>query len=99
MHMNQYLVLIQGNTKVRASAEEWIQFLGDARESGWFRGGSEIGERITVGDTGSAKPTDHIVGYLRFDTDDESGLLALLANCPAVRCGGSVELCELPKTP
>ncbi len=69
-----------------------------AEESGMFRGGSAIGERVTIGDCRSRRSTEHVVGFMRFDSDDKERLLALVARHPVVVRGGSVELCELPRS-
>jgi len=95
--MPQYLVLIHGNARTTPSATEWEQFFTAAQRSGLFRGGSEIGDRTVVGDAGSRESTDHIVGFMRFDTEDEQSLLDLLNNHPVVLHGGSIECCEMPK--
>jgi hypothetical protein len=96
--MNQYILLIQGNTKSKSTPEEWNRFFAEAQESGLFRGGSEIGDRIVLGDAHSTKSTEHIVGYMRFDSDDKQKILDLLKTHPVVIHGGSAELCELPKS-
>jgi len=96
--MTQYILLIQGNAKTSSSPEEWAAFLARARQSGMFKGGSEIGSRIVLGDARSAASTDHIVGYMRFDSDDRRQVLDLLEHHPVVVHGGSVELCELPES-
>jgi len=96
--MTQYLLLIQGNLKSHSIPEEWEVFFAAAQQSGLFKGGSEIGKRMIIGDAESAKPTDHIVGYMRFDSDDKQKILDLLEKHPVVIHGGSVELCELPKS-
>ncbi|MDF3055872.1 MAG: hypothetical protein K0R17_87 [Rariglobus sp.] len=96
--MTQYILLIHSNTTTEASTDEWNQFFTEAQASGLFKGGSAIGDRIIVGNTQSAKPSDHIVGYMRFDADDKQKLLALLNRHPVVVHGGAVELCELPKS-
>ena len=94
----QYILLIQGNERTESTAEEWDLFFAAAHASGLFRGGSEIGQRELLGDKPSARPTDHIVGYMRFDAADKQLLLDLLENHPVLKHGGSVELCELPKS-
>jgi len=94
--MTQYILLIQGNTTSESTLEEWQAFFAAACGSGLFRGGSEIGNRMVVGDAQSAKSTDHIVGYMRFDADDKQQILDVLEKHPVVMHGGSVELCELP---
>lgn len=96
--MNQYLLLIQGNGKTGGTTEEWERFFVAARESGTFRGGSEVGKRELVGDPHSARSSEHIVGYMRFDSGDKQKILDLLKMHPVVLHGGSVELCELPKS-
>jgi len=96
--MTQYILFIQDNLKSDSSPEEWEAFFTAAHQSGLFKGGSEIGKRIFLGDTQSAKPTDHIVGFMRFDSDDKQKILDLLEKHPVVIHGGSVELCEMPKS-
>jgi len=96
--MNEYILLIQGNEKTATTAEEWDAFLAVARASGAFRGGSEIGRREMLGDRRSGLSTDHVVGFMRFETTDPQALRELLQQHPVVRHGGTVELCELPKS-
>lgn len=95
--MTQYLLLIQSGGSP-ASDEEWERFIMQAKASGMFSGGSAVGAREIVGDAAVAHSTGHIVGYMRFDTDDKPKLLALLQQHPVVRHGGAVELCELPRS-
>lgn len=96
--MTQYILLIHGNTKTRPTADEWDEFLTAARQSGLFQGGSAIGDRITLGDTQSAKSSSHIAGYMRFDADDRQQIVDLLQKHPVIVHGGSAELCEMPKS-
>lgn len=96
--MADYILLIQGNETTATTGDEWERFFVAARESGTFRGGSEIGRREMIGDPLTARSTEHIVGYMRFEAEDKGTLVALLALHPVVLHGGSVELCELPKS-
>lgn len=96
--MTQYILLIQDNVTSTPADEEWERFFGAAQRSGLFRGGSEIGERTVLGDTTSAKSTEHIAGFMRFDSDSKEALLQLLDSHPVVLHGGSVELCEMPRS-
>jgi hypothetical protein len=96
--MTQYILLIQNNAKSDSTPEEWDAFFAAARLSGLFQGGSQIGKRTVVGNAQSAKSTDHIVGYMRFDSDDQQKILDLLKQHPVVIHGGSVELCEMPES-
>ncbi len=96
--MTEYLLLIHGNETTPTTAAEWDRFFAAARASGAFRGGSEIGAREIVGAGTPVRSSDHIVGYMRFDCDDRAKLRALLQQHPVVLHGGTVELCELPKS-
>ena len=96
--MNQYLLLIHGNTKSAPNDQEWESFFVAARTSGMFQGGSEVGAKEIIGDQTPIHTSAHIEGYMRFDTDDKPALLALLQQHPIVLHGGTVELCALPKS-
>lgn len=95
-HMNQYLLLIHGNETSASTEAEWGAFFARAKASGFFSGGSEVGAKVMLG---AAGPTsDHIAGYMRFDCDDRTALLELLKLHPVVLHGGSIELCDLPRS-
>lgn len=96
--MNQYLLLIHGNEKTDTTEKEWEIFFVAAKRSGTFQGGSEVGIRETIGDSSSLPSSAHIVGYMRFDAEDKQTILELIKHHPVVLHGGSVELCELPKS-
>jgi len=96
--MNQYIVLIQGQTKSLPTEAEWTRFFELATASGMFRGGSEIGERELIGDPYFAKSTDHVVGFLRFDALSAAPVRELLRHVPVVAHGSVAELCEMPKS-
>lgn len=95
-HMKQYILFIHGNAKTMPSEQEWNDYCELVGRYGVFTGGSQIGERTVIGDTESTISTDHIVGYMRFDSDDREVILNLLESHPVVTNGGSVELCEMP---
>lgn len=94
----EYIALIHKNTESTPSAEEWSLFFTLANESGMFRGGSEIDNRQTVGNKEVADTTHSIGGYMRFDSDNLPPLLELLNKHPMVQHGGTIELCEMPKS-
>lgn len=96
--MTQYLLLIQDNLTSDVTPREWEAFFAAAQKSGLFKGGSAIGARRVLGNAQSAKSTDHIAGFMRFDAGDEQKILDLLQLHPVVLHGGSVELCEMPKS-
>lgn len=95
--MTQYLLLIHDNAKTVPTVDEWNQFFAAATRSGLFKGGSALGARTIMGDA-SAAPSNHIGGFMRFDADEKRRVLDLLQMHPVVLRGGSVELCEMPKT-
>ena len=43
--------------------------------------------------------TDTVGGYMRFDADTLQEVLVRLDSQPVVINGGTVEVCEMPKTP
>ncbi|WP_050027909.1 hypothetical protein [Verrucomicrobium sp. BvORR034] len=96
--MTQYILLIQDNLTGTTTAEEWTTFFSAVHSSGMFKGGSEIGDRIRLGNSTTAQSTDHVVAYMRFDSEDKEKLLALVNQHPVILHGGTVELCELPKS-
>ena len=42
--------------------------------------------------------TEHVGGYMRFDADCLDKLTELLIHHPTVVHGGTIEVCEMPKT-
>jgi len=94
----QYIAFIHTNTDSSPSGVEWQTFIAEATECGLFRGGSEIGGRTTVGTQSVPDTTDNVGGFMRFDSDDRAAVVALLQRHPVVRHGGTIELCEMPKS-
>jgi hypothetical protein len=94
----QYIALIHRNVDTQVSGGEWNPFLKRAEDSGLFRGGSAIGGRHVIGDPEIPDTAKHVGGYMRFDADELNDALDLLRHHPVVVHGGSIELCELPKT-
>ena len=94
----EYITFMHTNTDSRPTSEEWENFFTLARESGLFKGGSAIGKRSAVGSKEVPDTTDHIGGYMRFDSEKLEDLEELLIKHPTVVHGGTIEICELPKT-
>ena len=93
----EYIALIYKNTDSMPTSAEWSHFFDVATKSGMFRGGSEIGERHTLGRKDVPNTTADIGGYMRFDSDDVDQLKELLKIHPVVEHGGTIDLCEMPK--
>ena len=94
----EYITFMHGNTDSNPSNDEWDQFFELANGSGLFRGGSAIGKRLTIGEKDVPDTTEHVGGYMRFDADSPDDLTELLRRHPVVMHGGTIEICELPKT-
>jgi len=94
----EYLVLIHNNSKTPANQAEWTEFVTRAKDTGMFRGGSELGTRELIGRVDAVQSSTHIGGFMRFDSNDKARLLELLEFLPVVSHGGTIELCEMPKS-
>lgn len=94
----EYILFIHSNTDIPTKGEDWHQFFELATSSGLFQGGSEIGKRIQLGSKQVSDTTMNVSGYMRFDSEDIETLKNLLAEHPVLKSGGTLELCELPKT-
>lgn len=94
----EYILFIHNNVDNLTTDEQWNTFFTAARSSGIFAGGSEIGKRIQIGNKQVRPITDSVDGYMRFETDDINKIHELLKLHPVIIQGGTVELCELPKS-
>jgi len=94
----EYILFIHNNVDSPTNAELWEAFIADARSGGMFLGGSGRANRTLVGRKPVADITRDIGGFMRFESDDKNQLLELLQKHPVVVQGGSVELCEMPKS-
>ena len=92
----QYLALIHKNTDTSPTPEEWDGFFEAAQATGMFKGGSEIGAGLTIGQKSISATTESVGGFMRFDSDDPKVLQTLLEDHPVARHGGTIELCEMP---
>ncbi len=94
----QYIALIHGNREANIHSSEWTRFIENAQASGMFKGGSELGQRYPIGATDVPDPTNVIDGFMRFDSNDLSQLMALLESHPCIIHGGTIELREMPRS-
>ena len=95
----EYITFMHANMESKSTKEEWDDFFAMANESGMFRGGSLMDGRSTLGQKDVPDITVNIAGYMRFDADTLSALHVLLEKHPVVIHGGTIEICELPKSP
>ena len=94
----EYILFIHNNTDSSTTDEQWDSFFSEANKTDVFLGGSEITSQIQIGKKAVKNITNEIVGYMRFDSEDKNKILALLEKHPVIIQGGTVELCETPKT-
>lgn len=94
----EYILFVHKNSNRPATQNQWNDFFAAANESGMFNGGSEISPGVKLGAPDIVCASDSVVGYMRFETDDVSKLYQLLELHPVKIQGGTLELCETPKT-
>lgn len=94
----EYILFIHNNTDSATTKAQWDAFFVEANKSGVFLGGSEIVNCTVVGNKPVADITNEIGGFMRFESEDKNKILALLEKHPVVIQGGTVSLCEMPKT-
>jgi hypothetical protein len=81
-----------------AAPAVWAAYIAELNAKGVLRGGSGIGRGVSVCREGQAPPiSSHIVGYMRIEVEDMAAAQALLANNPAYKAGGVIEVRELPR--
>jgi hypothetical protein len=93
----QYIVLVFNNVKSSPTNDEWGDFINKAITSGMFRGGSAIGAKTPLGNKDYKTGTE-VGGFMRFDCDSLEYLKDFLNDHPVVVHGGTIEICEMPKT-
>lgn len=94
----EYILFIHNDSDNLASESQWEAFFEAANQSGMFNGGSEIGKSIKLGEKPTPVATRTLVGYMRFQADDVNQLRKLLELHPVAIQGGTLELCETPRT-
>lgn len=94
----EYILFIHKNTDSATTEAQWTSFFTEANKSGVFLGGSEISNQIQIGNKPVKNITNIIGGFMRFESEDKNKILALLEKHPVIIQGGTLELCEMPKT-
>ena len=94
----EYILFIHNNADQPATESQWEAFFSAASQSGIFNGGSEIGNSVQIGTKATTLASSSVVGYMHFQTDDINQLHKLLEIHPVYIQGGTLELCEAPKT-
>lgn len=94
----EYILFIHNNVEAPAEPEQWEKFFTAARKSAVFSGGSEIANRVQVGSKQVDDITHTIGGFMRFETNNVNEIHELLMLHPIYLQGGTLELCEMPKS-
>lgn len=94
----EYILFIHKNVDTPTLDSEWSEFFERARHSGLFLGGSEIGTRSQFGSKPVINVTESVAGFMRFEAENIAELEALLKYHPVAIHGGTLELCEMPKS-
>ncbi len=94
----EYILFIHSDAPQPATECQWNEFFSAAKNSGVFKGGSEVSKGMYVGVKPEQLVSETVVGYMRFEADDVGLIHKLLKLHPVVLQGGTVELCETPKT-
>ena len=94
----EYILFIHNNVDAATTETQWNSFFIEANKSGVFLGGSEISNQMQIGKKPVKKITDDISGFMRFEAEDKNTILALLEKHPVIVQGGTLELCEMPKS-
>ena len=79
--------------RVMAAWGVWMEKVGPALVDG----GNPIGQASTVSADGTAAPgggTNPVTGYSVLEADSLDQAVQLVAGCPILESGGSVEVCE-----
>jgi len=94
----EFILFIHNNADSTVTNDEWASFINTAKQSGLFLGGSEIANQIQLGNKSVNRITDNIGGFMRFEADNDHMVLELLEKHPVFKQGGTLELCEMPKS-
>jgi len=87
--MPNYMMVMMGS----ASSGDWDSYVEQLVESGKFRGGSSLGNGVSVS-KGKEDDKCRVTGFMRFSADSIEDVRQLLSGNPLYEAGGCVELLE-----
>ncbi|MGH1485598.1 MAG: hypothetical protein ACRBCI_05205 [Cellvibrionaceae bacterium] len=94
----EYILFIHNNNDIKTESSQWDEFFEEANKSDMFLGGSEITYLCQLGKEKIKRASDNVGGFMRFETGTKDALLDLLTRHPVYLAGGTLELCEMPKS-
>ena len=97
--MNDYIFFMHDDAAGETAEGAWVAYFSTLRRDGRFNGGSAIGDGVCVRKLGLApEPTRRIVGYIRVSANSLEEARDLVRGNPVFEAGGTIEICELPRT-
>jgi hypothetical protein len=95
--MADFLFLMHADIDDGTAIADWGPYLTRLSDLGVLRGGSAIGDGVTVKQTGAALPVSAtLIGYVKVEAPDFEAAAALVEGNPVHQAGGTVEIRELP---
>ena len=83
----------------RDGKNDWEPYLAKLKATGFFEGGSAIGDGVCVRKSGEVPSlTAYLAGYIRVSADNLDHAKSLLVGNPHFEAGGTVEIRALPRT-
>ena len=97
--MTDYIFLMHDDAIADIDDREWEPYLRKLQQSGFFQGGSAIGDGVCARKSGApASVTAHLTGFIRVTAESFDQAKSLLIGNPVFDAGGTVEIRELPRT-
>lgn len=95
--MPDYVLLMHDDVASPEDVARWPAYLDRLAEAGVLRGGSSIGDGITLRRAGAPAPlSPGLTGFIRIEVPDMDAARSLLEGNPAFEAGATVEIRELP---
>lgn len=96
--MRDFILLMHNDATGEPSSVMWTSYFSILRDRGVFEGGSSIvpGESFRK-QAVPGKASQHLAGYIRIKAASLTEAKELLSGNPVFECGGTVEICELPR--
>jgi hypothetical protein len=96
--VTEYILLMHDDASA-ADENGWEPYVRRLQQGGFFEGGSAIGDGVCTRKSGAAPPiTRHLAGYIRVCAESIDQAQFRLTGNPVFEAGGTVEICELPRT-
>ena len=78
----------------RSDEGDWDGYIQTLRQRPEFRGGSSLGNGVSVSKRGTSEPCV-VTGFMRFEADSIAAVRELVSGNPLYEAGGDIEILEL----